>query len=86
MRKKKKILNLVDRNKSEILYYTSKYPDGQQDFYITGDLYNIKEYNVIIHSRMNNWLDIEMIILANQSLKESGCKDISLYSPSFLVF
>ena len=45
MRKKKKILNLVDRNKSEILYYTSKYPDGQQDFYITGDLYNIKEYN-----------------------------------------
>ena len=86
-------LNLVDLNKSDIKYTVSKFPDGQQS--ITLDLENTifssESQSVVIKSRLNSFLDLELIICANQALVELGIvnlafklKEISLYVPYFM--
>ncbi len=80
-------LNLANPEKTEILYEHSKYPDGQQSIRITdtlnmvGDGYSLP---VKISSRLNNFLDLEAIICANQSLRETGFKEVHIYIPYFL--
>lgn len=79
------ILNLVDQEKSKIKYKISKFPDGQQ----TIDLVDffIGEYmgaSVQIKSRLNSFKDLELIICANQILKNLGVSRVHLYVPYFL--
>jgi ribose-phosphate pyrophosphokinase len=81
-------LNLV--NKSDSLscdYQITKFPDGQQSITILEKGYytynSLKEQNtpIIIKSRLRNFKDLELIICANQALKEIGVKSVKLYIP-----
>ena len=79
------ILNLVDVEKSDIKYKISKFPDGQQ----TIDLIDFAPYEIFdkiiqIKSRLNSFKDLELIICANQILKNLGAQYVSLYVPYFL--
>ena len=88
-----KTLDLTNLDNSDIKYKISKFPDGQQS--ITLDLENTifssEAQSVVIKSRLNSFLDLELIICANQALIELGVinlafklKEISLYVPYFL--
>lgn len=88
-----KSLDLTNLENSDIKYKVSKFPDGQQS--ITIDLENTNfesgEQAVKIKSRLNSFLDLELIVCANQALIELGVKhhslklkEISLYVPYFL--
>lgn len=92
-----KTLNLVDLDKSDIKYKISKFPDGQQNIVIENlekeliwaDWHpvgggSIKKWSypaVQIKSRLNNWLDLELIVCAVASLRELGVEEIHLYVP-----
>lgn len=91
--KNMKTLDLTNPEDSDIKYKISKFPDGQQA--ITLDLENTifssESQSVVIKSRLNSFLDLELIICANQALIELGIvnlafklKEISLYVPYFL--
>jgi ribose-phosphate pyrophosphokinase len=88
-----KVLDLTNSEKSDIKYKISRFPDGQQS--ITLDLENTAfepgAQSVSIHSRLNSFLDLELIICANQALIELGTKnkalkpdEIALYVPYFI--
>ena len=88
-----KTLDLTNLENSDIKYKISKFPDGQQS--ITLDLENTifesGEQAVTIKSRLNSFLDLELIICANQALIELGIKhhtlklkEIALYVPYFI--
>ena len=85
-----KVLDLTNAERSDIKYKVSKFPDGQQS--ITLDLENTNfepvSQSVTIKSRLNSFLDLELIIRANQALIELGVKksefrlkEINLYTP-----
>lgn len=83
-----KVLNLVYPEKSDIKYKISKFPDGQQQVTILDIDYikNSKSYQggiipIQIKSRLNNWLDLELITCAVASLRELDVKEIHLYVP-----
>ena len=91
-----KIINLVDEKNSEIKYKISKFPDGQQNITILTkerDLFlgprlmavttTVKD-NVKIVSRLNNWLDLEIIVATVACLREFGVEKIHLVTPYFI--
>jgi ribose-phosphate pyrophosphokinase len=76
-------LDLVNKNKSDIQYNISQFPDGQQ----TIDLTKIPYYkfsSVEIRSRLNTFRDLEIIICAVGSLRNCNIREISLYVPYFM--
>jgi ribose-phosphate pyrophosphokinase len=76
-----KKLNLTDITASDIKYKISKFPDGQQ----TVDIEWVGNTDsVVINSRMNSFLDVELIVCANQALKNAGVKNVGLHVPYFL--
>lgn len=77
-------LNLVDESNTDIKYKISKFPDGQQGFKILNPKIPIKDSEIMIKSRLNDFKDLEIIISATSCLKEIGAKNISLYIPYFL--
>ena len=88
-----KTLDLTNLENSDIKYKVSKFPDGQQA--ITLDLENTnfdsEAQSVTIKSRLNSFLDLELIVCANQALLELGVKhhsfrlkEIALYTPFFI--
>lgn len=98
-----KTLNLIDLSKSDIKYQIQKFPDGQQNVVILGEIETFrvdeghpKDYywekrlipingNYIqIKSRLNNFLDLELIVCAVASLRLCGVKEIHLYVPYIL--
>jgi ribose-phosphate pyrophosphokinase len=47
--------------------------------------YNLVESNPVqIKSRLNNWLDLELIVCVTKSLRNLGVKEIHLYTPYFM--
>jgi ribose-phosphate pyrophosphokinase len=60
----------------------SRFPDGQQQ--VTVHLNCHAEGEIIIHSHLNSFLDLELILSATSALRELGFKQISLYVPYFL--
>ena len=83
-----KTLNLVNLN--DVLsckYKISRFPDGQQSIRILEHDYttynSIRDQNtsIFIKSRLNTFQDLELIICANQALKEIGVKSVKLYIP-----
>jgi ribose-phosphate pyrophosphokinase len=80
------ILNLAYPEKSEIKFTVSKFPDGQQSItldMVDADLPN--KITVSIASRFNSFLDLELIIVANQALREfSYVENVKLNVPYFL--
>lgn len=75
------LLDLTDISNSDISYKVSKYPDGQQS--ITINSFDVTQ-KVQLSSRMNSFRDIELIICANQTLKEMGAEKVELYVPYFI--
>ena len=81
-------LNLV--NPDDVLsckYEISKFPDGQQSVKIVEHQYNTflslrdRTNSITIKSRLNTFQDLELIICANQALKEIGVKSVKLFIP-----
>jgi ribose-phosphate pyrophosphokinase len=81
-------LNLV--NPEDVLscgYEISKFPDGQQSIRIIERNYDtflsLRNHtnSITIKSRLNTFEDLELIICANQALKEIGVKSVKLYIP-----
>lgn len=77
-------LNLVYPEKSDISFKHSKFPDGQQTIDITSAPAFVKSRDVKIYSRLNNFRDLEVIICANQALRELAVSSVSLYVPYFM--
>lgn len=77
----KLLLDLTDISNSDISYKVSKYPDGQQS--ITINSFDVTQ-KVQLLSRMNSFRDVELIICANQTLKEMGVEKVELYVPYFI--
>lgn len=80
-----KVLNLVYSEKSDIKYKISKFPDGQQNIVLDTNI-STKNYienkgTVQIKSRLNNFLNLELIAASVASLRELGAEDIHLYTP-----
>ena len=76
------LLDLTDISNSDISFKISQFPDGQQSVSITGGFDGNE--TIQLSSRMNSFKDIELIICANQALKEMGAKNVELYVPYFL--
>ena len=78
-------LNLYDVRESDISYTISKFPDGQQSIEISIGRLIDEDLDVEIVSPMQSFKDVELIILANQAIREakSNC-NIELYVPYFL--
>ncbi len=89
-----KTINLVDLEKSEIKYKISNFPDGQQniiidridqlDCPIRNEEHILIPHAVQIKSRLNSFLDLELIICTVANLRELGIKEIHLYTPYFM--
>ena len=87
---------VLDLTKETVLswrlrYKISKFPDGQQSIEIISqdpnDFYDLSASlteGVKIMSRMNSFKDVELIVLANQALKNLNINKIELFVPYFL--
>lgn len=78
------ILNLAYPEKSDIKFTVSKFPDGQQSITL-GTVYVQLHEPVVIKSRLNSFQDLELIICANQAIKNiNSTIPVELYVPYFL--
>jgi ribose-phosphate pyrophosphokinase len=69
---------------SDVKFKISRFPDGQQTVDIESAPMYINGLDVKIYSRMNSFRDIELIIAANQALREMAVGTVTLYVPYFL--
>ena len=78
-------LNLINQLKSDIIYEISKFPDGQQSIVLT-DYNYLEHYSdaISIKTRINSFLDLEILICATQALRTITDRPIALYVPYFL--
>ena len=76
-------LNLAKPEETNIKFEISKFPDGQQSITLDNPI-SVKDCEVVIQSRLTSFKDLEIIICANQALRECGVKSVSLYVPYFL--
>jgi ribose-phosphate pyrophosphokinase len=78
-------LNLINQLKSDIKYEISKFPDGQQSIVLT-DYNYLEHYSdaISIKTRINSFLDLEILICATQALRTITDRPIALYVPYFL--
>jgi len=83
-----KTLNLVDPDNSNVRYIIQNMPDGQHNVVIKEEDYYsldlLEGQYIQIKSRLNNWIDLEIIICAVASLRELGVEEIHLYVPYIL--
>ena len=79
------ILDLTNPEQSEIKYKISKFPDGQQTIDLTTFYFGgLIEKSVQIKTRLNSFKDIELIICANQLVRDLGAAKVHLFAPYFL--
>ena len=77
-------LNLVNPEKSSILYKINNFSDSQQNIILEYDKWAyLDDVSVRIISRMS-WNDLQTIICVVHALRNSGIKTIELYVPYFL--
>ena len=76
------ILDLTNKENTEINYEISKFPDGQQSVDILST-FHLESY-AEIKSRLSSFKDLEIIISTTASLRECGVKNIKLYIPYFI--
>lgn len=76
------VLNLVYPERSDVRFKIIRFPDGQQDIRIFHP--QTLSSSVRIYSRMNSFLDIELIIEASKILRGDGVREVLLYAPYFL--
>lgn len=81
---KSEILNLAQKENTQIRFRINKFPDGQQSLTLEETSDFLIEKNVTIKSRLNNFRDLELIVCANQALRNMKALSVSLYVPYFL--
>lgn len=85
-----KVLNLTNHEGSDIKFKISSFPDGQQDITLTSwrftpKITDITSKDVVqIKSRLNSFMDLELIICATKALRRLKVKEIHLYIPYLL--
>ena len=82
-----KTLNLAYPENSQIDFMINRFPDGQQSVTLIVDpahLTPVREDGVIIKSRLNTFRDLELIVCATAALRNTGIKNIQLYTPYFM--
>jgi phosphoribosylpyrophosphate synthetase len=86
MPKVSKILDLTSEVQSIIKYQISRFPDGQQSITLLNShhFWTLKEEVVQIHSRLNSFADLELIICAKKALDGIGVRQVVLHVPYFL--
>ena len=85
-------LNLIDTDKGNISYEVQCFPDGQRNIKVVGYhksrninmTFGVTVKKVMIVSRMNSFLDVELILCATASLRACGYEEVSLFVPYFL--
>jgi ribose-phosphate pyrophosphokinase len=77
-------LNLAYPENSDIKFHINSFPDGQQSVDITEKDFFFRDKDIKIYSRIRSFRDIELIICANQALRQLGVRSVSLYVPYFL--
>ena len=77
-------VNLAYPNASTLAWKHIKFPDGQQNIvlYVSGLI--PLDHPIRIMSRMNNFMDLELIICAKKALDRLGYMNVSLFVPYFL--
>jgi ribose-phosphate pyrophosphokinase len=79
-----RVLNLVNQEKGDIRYKISKFPDGQQTIDLECGRAFVQGKDVKIISRISTFRDLEIIIAANQALREMAVSSVHLYVAYFL--
>jgi ribose-phosphate pyrophosphokinase len=79
-----KTFNLAHPEKSEVKFKINRFPDGQQSVTIEDAPAFLQGHDIRIKSRMNNFKDLELIICANQALRNLFVSSVSLYLPYFM--
>lgn len=77
-------LDLTNKDKSTIKYEHYNFPDGQQQVVLHPDAFTYDEMlkeGVKIKARLNNFMHLEKIVCANQSLKALYIENVHLYTP-----
>lgn len=86
-------LNLVNpQDKLSVNYRINRFPDGQQSIDILETEVPVSTFHqlrnqttpITIKSRLNSFKDLELIICANQALRNIGVKSVKLYIPYML--
>ena len=77
-------LNLAYPENTDIRFKVSQFPDGQQTIDIETPRNFLKGEDVRIDARIETFRDLEVIIAANQALREMGVSTVSLYVPYFM--
>lgn len=75
------ILNLANPSETQIKFKIQSFPDGQHNIIIEDEIEFEINSSVTIKSRLNNFIDLEIILCATQALREMGCRNIELYVP-----
>lgn len=79
------VLNLAYPEKSDIEFTISKFPDGQQSITLESTSYVQSYEPITIKSRLNSFQDLELIVCANQAIKNiDSLVRVGLYVPYFL--
>jgi ribose-phosphate pyrophosphokinase len=82
-----KTLNLTYPENSQIDFMINRFPDGQQSVTLEINMSHLTAVHsggVQIKSRLNNFRDLELIVCATAALRNTGIKNIQLYTPYFM--
>jgi ribose-phosphate pyrophosphokinase len=77
-------LNLAYPENTDIRFKVSQFPDGQQTIDIETPRNFLQGEDVRIDARIETFRDLEVIIAANQALREMAVSTVSLYVPYFM--
>ena len=77
-------INLANQENTDIQYKISKFPDGQQTIDIETPRNFLQGADVKMVARIRTFRDLELIIAANQALRELAVSTVSLYVPYFM--
>lgn len=75
---------MTNKEESDVKYKHSKFPDGQQDITILTERFYLHGKHIVIKSRFNSFLDLELIVAATKALRRMKVEKISLYIPYLL--
>lgn len=81
-----RVLDLTNSINSSIKYEINKFPDGQQSITLlqSHHFWTLKDTAVKIHSHLNSFADLELIICAKKVLDSLGVSQVVLHVPYFL--
>jgi ribose-phosphate pyrophosphokinase len=81
-----RVLDLTNSVNSAVKYQVNKFPDGQQSITLLNShhFWTLKDETVKIHSHLNSFADLELIVCAKKVLDNLGTPQVVLHVPYFL--